>query len=335
MKEMSPRRSLFSSPRSPHRNRFSTDALSPCSHSSGSSGISSLQLYERNDGEVEIRGITSIDLHSCAQATAILEAASKRRRCGETISNLFSSRSHAICTITIIVNHRVSKLESMKQSKTRLTLVDLAGCEKIKKSGVQGEQQKESIMINKDLLTLGKVIHVLADMSERTETRSRTHVPYRDSKLTRLLKSSLKGNCRTIMVACICPTTRNLDESINTLRYAQRTKCIKKMLIVKKKSGPSLSTNSQTIANLSEENKMLKKRLKEIEAESSAKHSKQILDLEAQLEASCNELVAWSRRADKFEEKISHLTKSTKVCFVFLAQSNVPLFTCRSFIIRI
>jgi len=95
--------------------------------------------------------------------------------------------------------------------------VDLAGSERIKKTGATGNTLKEGISINKGLLCLGNVISALTD-----ETKKNSHVPYRDSKLTRILQDSLGGNSRTTMIACISPAEYNFDETLNTLKYASR-----------------------------------------------------------------------------------------------------------------
>ena len=120
-----------------------------------------------------------------------------------TGSNSRSSRSHAICVLTVSINHG-----KRKKTKAKLTLVDLAGSERLKETGAEGVTQQEGISINQDLFVLGKVVSALADKSK--------HIPYRDCKLTRILRDSLGGNCFTCFVACISPASENLEESINT-----------------------------------------------------------------------------------------------------------------------
>ena len=138
-----------------------------------------------------------------------------------TGSNARSSRSHAIATLTVDTNHG-----KRKRSNAKLTLVDLAGSERLKQTGAEGLTQQEGISINRDLFVLGKVSAALADRSKQGRRSSVTHIPYRDCKLTRILRDSLGGNCCTVMVACISPAGANLEESVNTLRYAQRAKAI-------------------------------------------------------------------------------------------------------------
>merc|ERR1719282_2326039 len=133
--------------------------------------------------------------------------------------NEHSSRSHAIFIITV----ECSELDMEGQSHIRvgkLNLVDLAGSERQAKTGAVGERLKEATKINLSLSALGNVISALVDGKS-------IHVPYRDSKLTRLLQDSLGGNARTVMVANIGPADYNYDETLSTLRYAHRAKSIK------------------------------------------------------------------------------------------------------------
>jgi hypothetical protein len=140
--------------------------------------------------------------------------------------------------------------------------VDLAGSERIKESGVVGIHQHESININKDLFVLGKVVSALAEKGKAGNNSTRVHVPYRDSKLTRLLRHSLGGNCCTVIAACVSPTDRNLDESVNTLRYALRARTITnsvKQNVIKADMSPA------ECAALRGENKMLKTRVLDLQ----------------------------------------------------------------------
>lgn len=106
----------------------------------------------------------------------------------------------------------------------KLHLVDLAGSERVKRTKAQGQRLREGININKGLLALGNVICALSE--------NKPHVPYRDSKLTRMLQDSLGGNSRTLMVACVSPADVNLEESVNTLRYASRARNIRNKPVI-------------------------------------------------------------------------------------------------------
>lgn len=138
--------------------------------------------------------------------------------------NQSSSRSHSIFTISIeqITNVKTGEDEgggAENLRKGKLNLVDLAGSERQAKTGATGERLKEATKINLSLSALGNVISALVDGKAK-------HIPYRDSKLTRLLQDSLGGNTRTLMIACISPASRNYVETLSTLRYANRAKNI-------------------------------------------------------------------------------------------------------------
>jgi len=127
--------------------------------------------------------------------------------------------------------------------------VDLAGSERLKRTGAVGERAKEGISINCGLLALGNVISALGDTSRKV-----LHVPYRDSKLTRLLQDSLGGNSRTIMIACISPCDRDFVETLNTLKYANRARNIKNKLTVNQdKSSRIISSLREAILRLETE----------------------------------------------------------------------------------
>ena len=149
----------------------------------------------------------------------MLEKGSSIRVVGGTAMNEESSRSHAIFTITIEYTSSDSDV-----IKSKLQLVDLAGSERQSKTKAEGLRLKEGININMGLLALGNVISVLGEENPTNRVR---HVPYRESKLTRLLQDSLGGNSHTVMIACVSPADSNMEESLNTLRYADRARKIK------------------------------------------------------------------------------------------------------------
>ena len=170
--------------------------------------------------EITGKGVCVTHLHSqtCQSADDMMRAmrqGNKNRTSGATNMNEHSSRSHAIFQIVIEMAEHQSK--SVKVGK--LNLVDLAGSERQSKTGATGERFKEATKINKALSSLGNVIYALAENS--------AHIPYRDSKLTRLLQDSLGGNSKTIMIANVGPANVNYEETIITLRYAYRAKSIK------------------------------------------------------------------------------------------------------------
>ncbi|XP_070711370.1 kinesin-like protein KIF1C isoform X2 [Pempheris klunzingeri] len=155
----------------------------------------------------------------------LMDAGNKARTVAATNMNETSSRSHAVFTIVFTQKRRdqMTSLDTEKVSK--ISLVDLAGSERADSSGAKGTRLKEGANINKSLTTLGKVISALADMSNKK--RKSDFIPYRDSVLTWLLKENLGGNSRTAMIAALSPADINYEETLSTLRYADRAKQIR------------------------------------------------------------------------------------------------------------
>uniref|UniRef100_A0A915D0Q4 Kinesin-like protein n=1 Tax=Ditylenchus dipsaci TaxID=166011 RepID=A0A915D0Q4_9BILA len=151
----------------------------------------------------------------------LLQYGNSNRHTGATSMNEKSSRSHALFTVTIECSEGSGERQHLTQGK--LHLVDLAGSERQSKTNAVGERLKEASKINLSLSTLGNVISALVDAKS-------THIPYRNSKLTRLLQDSLGGNSKTVMIANIGPATYNYDETISTLRYANRAKNIRNVV---------------------------------------------------------------------------------------------------------
>ncbi|MEQ2195328.1 Kinesin-like protein kif3b [Xenoophorus captivus] len=178
-----------------------------------------LELRERPDTGVYVKDLSSFVTKSVREIEHVMNVGNQNRSVGATNMNEHSSRSHAIFVITV----ECSELGMDGENHIRvgkLNLVDLAGSERQTKTGAQGERLKEATKINLSLSALGNVISALVD------GRS-SHIPYRDSKLTRLLQDSLGGNARTVMVANIGPASYNVEETLTTLRYANRAKNIK------------------------------------------------------------------------------------------------------------
>lgn len=178
-----------------------------------------LELRERPDKGVYVSDLSSFVTKSVQEIEHVMNVGNQNRSVGATNMNEHSSRSHAIFVITV----ECSELGVDGENHIRvgkLNLVDLAGSERQTKTGAQGERLKEATKINLSLSALGNVISALVDGKS-------SHVPYRDSKLTRLLQDSLGGNARTVMVANIGPASYNVEETLTTLRYANRAKNIK------------------------------------------------------------------------------------------------------------
>lgn len=147
-----------------------------------------------------------------------MNAGQNNRKTASTLMNSESSRSHSIFTIYIETAEKTENGQRIKAGK--LNLVDLAGSERLGKTGATGDTAKEGAKINLSLSALGNVISCLVDGKSQ-------HIPYRTSKLTRLLQDSLGGNTKTVMIAACSPADYNLDETLSTLRYASRAKAIK------------------------------------------------------------------------------------------------------------
>uniref|UniRef100_A0A665XC13 Chromosome-associated kinesin KIF4-like n=1 Tax=Echeneis naucrates TaxID=173247 RepID=A0A665XC13_ECHNA len=183
-----------------------------------------ISIREDPKDGIKIVGLTERHVFSAQEMVGCLELGNSARTVGSTAMNAASSRSHAIFTITLEQRRGTDKADSVV---SKLHLVDLAGSERQKKTKAEGDRLKEGISINRGLLSLGNVISALGD-----ESKKNTFVPYRDSKLTRLLQDSLGGNSHTLMIACVSPADSNMEETINTLRYADRARKIKNKPIV-------------------------------------------------------------------------------------------------------
>ncbi|XP_044136762.1 kinesin-like protein KIF3A isoform X5 [Bufo gargarizans] len=178
-----------------------------------------LEVKERPDVGVYIKDLSGYVVNNADDMDRIMTLGHKNRSVGATNMNEHSSRSHAIFTITIECSEKGAD-GNIHVRMGKLHLVDLAGSERQGKTGATGQRLKEATKINLSLSTLGNVISALVDGKS-------THVPYRNSKLTRLLQDSLGGNSKTMMCANIGPADYNYDETISTLRYANRAKNIK------------------------------------------------------------------------------------------------------------
>ncbi|KAG2349879.1 kinesin-domain-containing protein [Suillus weaverae] len=167
---------------------------------------------------VFIQGLEEIPVKDAADALALLTKGSHRRQIAATKFNDHSSRSHSVFAITIHIKETSSMGDDLLKVG-KFNLVDLAGSENIGRSGAENKRAREAGMINQSLLTLGRVINALVEHS--------THVPYRESKLTRLLQDSLGGRTKTYIIATISPARSNMEETLSTLDYAIRAKSIR------------------------------------------------------------------------------------------------------------
>lgn len=175
-------------------------------------------VKEDPDKGIYVNNLTNVIVKSVPEIEKIMNAGMKHRKVGGTAMNDQSSRSHSIFTIYIETSVMQEGTQKIKAGK--LNLVDLAGSERQSKTQADGKRLKEAQKINLSLSALGNVISALVDGKSK-------HIPYRDSKLTRLLQDSLGGNTKTVMIAAVSPADYNYEETLSTLRYASRAKSIK------------------------------------------------------------------------------------------------------------
>ncbi|XP_039179415.1 kinesin-like protein KIF27 isoform X2 [Crotalus tigris] len=195
-----------------------------------------LHIREDEKGNTVIVGAKDCQVESTEEVMSLLETGNAARHTGTTQMNEHSSRSHAVFTISVCQQQPLQKdtecaqnspQNSGQQIASKFHFVDLAGSERVTKTGNTGERFKESIQINSGLLALGNVISALGDPK-----RKNAHIPYRDTKITRILKDSLGGNAKTVMITCISPSSSDFDESLNSIKYANRAKNIRNKPIV-------------------------------------------------------------------------------------------------------
>ncbi|TXT09198.1 hypothetical protein VHUM_02672 [Vanrija humicola] len=197
------------------------DLLAPEYKDPSNAGYNSqIKMFEDGSKKgVTVHGLEECGLLSLKDGLAVLNRGSQRRQTAETKMNDKSSRSHSIFTLTVHVKETSEDKGEDLLRIGKFNLVDLAGSEAIGRSGAENKRAREAGMINQSLLTLGRVISALVDKS--------SHIPYRESKLTRLLQDSLGGRTKTCIVATVSPTKSNQEETLSTLDYALRARSIK------------------------------------------------------------------------------------------------------------
>lgn len=270
----------------PKIKQVSSNNINPASiNINANSNSTTLQIREDANGIINWYGVTEIDVESPDDLLSLLEKGSLIRSTGSTDMNMSSSRSHAIFSINLKqeilqenetgdiysnnnntkqcenenekINNENNDIFNNNKEKwiclmSKFHFVDLAGSERLKRTGAMGERVKEGITINQGLFALGNVINALTD-----ETHPDRHIPYRDSKLTRLLQDSLGGNSKTLMLSCISCCELDYNESLNTLRYASRARMIKNEAIINK-NYKNAEVNYEEFLKIKEENERLK-----------------------------------------------------------------------------
>ncbi|XP_010080493.1 PREDICTED: kinesin-like protein KIF7, partial [Pterocles gutturalis] len=196
-----------------------------------------IQIREDDKGNIVLCGVKECEVEGLDEVLSLLEMGNTAKHVATTQVNSQSSRSHTVFTVTMEQRRKAGCFPLHDDPPTvpalgqvlfsKFNFVDLAGSERIVKTGNTGERLKESIQINSGLLALGNVISALGD-----PRRKSSHIPYRDSKITRILKDSLGGNAQTVMIACVSPSSSDFDESLNTLNYASRAQNIQNKAVV-------------------------------------------------------------------------------------------------------
>lgn len=188
--------------------------------------VNSGPLAVREDAQkgVVVQGLTLHQPKSSEEILHLLDNGNKNRTQHPTDMNATSSRSHAVFQIYLRQQDKTASIDQNVRI-AKMSLIDLAGSERASATSAKGTRFREGTNINRSLLALGNVINALADTKRKNQ-----HIPYRNSKLTRLLKDSLGGNCQTIMIAAISPSSMSYDDTYNTLKYANRAKDIKSSL---------------------------------------------------------------------------------------------------------
>ncbi|XP_010402008.3 kinesin-like protein KIF27 isoform X1 [Corvus cornix cornix] len=193
--------------------------------------VKELHIREDEKGNTVIVGAKEFQVECADEVISLLESGNAARHRGTTQMNEHSSRSHAIFTISICQKQSTEYQNNTDAAQdsiaSKFHFVDLAGSERVAKTGNTGERFKESVQINSGLLALGNVISALGDPKRKS-----VHIPYRDAKITRILKDSLGGNAKTVMITCISPSSLDFDESLNSLKYANRAKNIRNKPVV-------------------------------------------------------------------------------------------------------
>ncbi|KAK1931189.1 Kinesin-like protein KIF19 [Phytophthora citrophthora] len=255
------------------------DLLSASSSCSSSASMPTSEFLDLREDPVRgsvVAGLSEVEANNANDVMKLLRKGNKYRSQESTAANSVSSRSHAVLQVHIEQQEKLNpsdpnsdpeyndeKTDNLEVKFGKLSLVDLAGSERAAVTQNRGQRLLEGANINRSLLALGNCINALG---EKGSSGSRAFVPYRDSKLTRLLKDSLGGNCRTVMIANVSLAASSVEETLNTLKYANRAKNIKTTVrrnIVD--ADQATISQSSLVANLKEEIATLKKQLQEQE----------------------------------------------------------------------
>ncbi|XP_074847573.1 kinesin-like protein KIF13B isoform X2 [Carettochelys insculpta] len=283
-----------------------------------------LKVREHNVFGPYVDGLSKLAVASYKDIESLMSEGNKSRTVAATNMNEESSRSHAV--FKIILTHTLCDVKSGTSGEKvgKLSLVDLAGSERATKTGAAGDRLKEGSNINKSLTTLGLVISALADQAAGKNKNK--FVPYRDSVLTWLLKDSLGGNSKTAMVATVSPAADNYDETLSTLRYADRAKNIVNHAVVNE------DPNARIIRELREEVEKLREQLTKAEAMKSPELKERLEESEKLIQEMT---VTWEEKLRKTEEIAQERQKQLESLGISLQSSGIKVGDNKCFLVNL
>ncbi|KAA0708237.1 Kinesin-like protein KIF13B [Triplophysa tibetana] len=283
-----------------------------------------LRVREHNVLGPYVDGLSRLAVTSFKDIDSLMSEGNKSRTVAATNMNEESSRSHAVFNIVLTHTLRDLKTGTSGEKVSKLSLVDLAGSERADKTAAAGERLKEGSNINRSLTTLGLVISALAEQGAG-KNKSK-FVPYRDSVLTWLLKDSLGGNSRTAMVATVSPAADNYEETLSTLRYADRAKSIVNHAVVNE------DPNARIIRELREEVEKLRSQLMEAES-MKAPELKERLEESEKLIQEMTE--SWEEKLRKTEEIAQERQKQLESLGISLQSSGIRVIDDKCFLVNL
>ncbi|XP_069036060.1 kinesin-like protein KIF13B isoform X2 [Lepisosteus oculatus] len=271
-----------------------------------------------------VDGLSRLAVTSYKDIESLMSEGNKSRTVAATNMNEESSRSHAV--FNIILTHTLKDIQSgtCGEKVSKLSLVDLAGSERAAKTGAAGERLKEGSNINKSLTTLGLVISALADQGAGKNKNK--FVPYRDSVLTWLLKDSLGGNSRTAMVATVSPAADNYDETLSTLRYADRAKSIVNHAVINE------DPNARIIRELREEVEKLREQLTQAESMKAPELKDRLEESEKLIQEMT---VTWEEKLRKTEAIAQERQKQLESLGISLQSSGIRVGEDKCFLVNL
>ncbi|XP_067303985.1 kinesin-like protein KIF13A isoform X1 [Pseudorasbora parva] len=284
----------------------------------------SLKVREHKVLGPYVDGLSQLAVMSFEDIESLMSEGNKSRTVAATNMNEESSRSHAV--FSVIVTQTLYDLQSGNSGEkvSKISLVDLAGSERVSKTGAAGERLKEGSNINKSLTTLGCVISALADQSAG-KGKSK-FVPYRDSVLTWLLKDNLGGNSKTAMIATISPAADNYEETLSTLRYADRAKRIVNHAVVNE------DPNARIIRELREEVEKLKVQLSQAESLKAPELKEKLQESEKLIQEMT---VTWEEKLRKTEEIAQERQKQLESMGISLESSGIKVGEDKCFLVNL